>query len=76
MLLLMNANALREITSFCNKMQLGDETLNNLLDNPKATINDARAIYCDKAEMQPVESIQAKADIPEKNFQKFLSCWC
>ena len=57
---------IREITSFCNKMQLGDETLNNLIDNPKATINDARAIYCDKAEMQPVESIQTKADIPEK----------
>ena len=61
---------IREITSFCNKMQLGDETLNNLLDNPKATINDARAIYCDKAEMQPVESIQAKADIPEKELSE------
>ena len=61
---------IREITSFCNKMQLGDETLNNLIDNPKATINDARAIYCDKAEMQPVESIQAKADIPEKELSE------
>ena len=61
---------IREITSFCNKMQLGDETLNNLIDNPKATINDARAIYCDKAQMQPVESIQAKADIPEKELSE------
>ena len=61
---------IREITSFCNKMQLGDETLNNLIDNPKATINDARAIYCDKAEMQPVESIQTKADIPEKELSE------
>ena len=61
---------IREITSFCRKMQLGEETLNNLLDNPKATINDARTIYCEKAELQPVDSIQSKADIPEKELSE------
>ena len=62
---------IREITSFCNKMQLGDDTLNTLLDNPDSTINDARAIYCDRANLkaETVESVQTP-DIPEKELDQ------
>nr|BAR26661.1 phage major capsid protein [uncultured Mediterranean phage uvMED]BAR26803.1 phage major capsid protein [uncultured Mediterranean phage uvMED] len=62
-------NRTKEIISFCNKMQLGEETLSTLLDDPNADINTARKIYIDKLPANEIAPIQQRADIPEKDLE-------
>ena len=57
----------KEITALFREHQMGEQALEDVLDNPKADINYARALVCDKIKQKPVETIAQIELNPEKD---------
>ena len=49
----------KEITALFRKHEMGEQALEDVLDNPKADINYARALVCDKIEQKPVQTVSS-----------------
>jgi len=57
----------KEITALFREHEMGEQALEDVLDNPKADINYARALVCDKIKQKPVETIAQIELNPEKD---------
>ena len=57
----------KEITALFRKHEMGEQALEDVLDNPNADINYARALVCDKIEQKPTPTISQIELNPEKD---------
>ena len=57
----------KEITALFREHEMGEQALEDVLDNPKADINYARALVCDKIKQKPVETIAQIELNPQKD---------
>ena len=57
----------KEITALFRKHEMGEQALEDVLDNPNADINYARALVCEKIEQKPTPTISQIELNPEKD---------
>jgi len=63
----------KEITALFREHEMGEQALEDVLDNPKADINYARALVCDKIKQKPVETVSQVDLNQERNIDYKLT---